>query len=105
MKNSVVLEVTQLDSCKNRRFGGTYRLHPVTLMMEAIRSTETSVLTRGTLRNIPEDGVLRVHKDDLEIESGISDESHRRIQDGIDLWGLWVLLSVCLVFAFSLLVM
>jgi hypothetical protein len=30
----------------------------VTLMMEEIRSSETSILTRSTWRNIPEDGIL-----------------------------------------------
>jgi hypothetical protein len=34
----------------------------VTLMMEAIRSSETSVLRRTTRRNVPEDDIVHSHR-------------------------------------------
>jgi hypothetical protein len=54
LKNVVFWDVALCRSCVNRRFGGTYRLH---LQGRKIRekSSETSVNTRPTQRDIPED--------------------------------------------------
>jgi hypothetical protein len=85
MKNAVFWDVTLCGSCNNRCLEGTYRLHHqgnknrrsvllllvtanvvpsssilVTLMMEAIRSSETSVLIAATRYKIQLDGILQV---------------------------------------------
>jgi ABC-type uncharacterized transport system permease subunit len=73
MKNAVFWDVTLCDSYKNQSFGGTFAsiirvirtVVPsspivVTLMMEAILSSETSVLTRATRHNTSDDGILVV---------------------------------------------
>jgi hypothetical protein len=87
MKNAVFWDVMPCCSCKNRRFGESHSacficyllltflarrlgfsetsnsdvhsaLIPPTLMMEAMRSSETSFHTRVTLRHVPEDVIL-----------------------------------------------
>jgi hypothetical protein len=66
-----------VDLVKSRRFGAIVFLRSArrlimdnvprsailfTLMMEAIRSSETSILVRATWRNIPEDDILHSHR-------------------------------------------
>jgi hypothetical protein len=73
MKNAVFWDVTTCGSCKNRRFGETYRLHhqgdkigelgttlAVTSNRSMLWSNTLSILTRATRRNISGDGILYV---------------------------------------------
>jgi hypothetical protein len=74
MKNAIFWDVMPFGFCNNRCFRGTYHLHHqddnelgttlavtstlVTLMMLAIRCSETLALTTATWCNFLEDGIL-----------------------------------------------
>jgi hypothetical protein len=68
MKNAVLWDVTPCGSCTLRAsVANCCYFVPcspilVALMTEAIRSSETSGLTRATRRNISENGILHSHR-------------------------------------------
>jgi hypothetical protein len=64
LKKDALCDVTPRGSCKNLRLLVTANVPSspfVILMMEAIRSSETSVLKKVRWRNIIEDGILHRH--------------------------------------------
>jgi hypothetical protein len=65
-EDAVFWNVTLCGSCKSRHFGGTYRFHHQggknQRAMNNVSSSETSVLTRVTLPNTPEDTILHSHR-------------------------------------------
>jgi positive regulator of sigma E activity len=62
MKNGVFWDITVCGSCKSRCSGGTHRLHhhgeKNQRTSNVSSNSETSVITKAILRDIPEDDIL-----------------------------------------------
>jgi hypothetical protein len=61
MKKVAIWDLVECGCCKNRLFGGTYRLrYPGETIVNG--SSETSILTRTTRRRIPEGDIFHDHR-------------------------------------------
>jgi hypothetical protein len=59
--NGSIVRVTRIGVLVTANVVPSSPIH-VTLIMEAICSSETSIITTATWRNVPEDGILHSHR-------------------------------------------